>query len=237
MLKIDEFEPTLIEHLLLQSLPDTIRVQLNRLGYADYSWETYSNETEHVERKQCSEILGGKDKIEAQLRKEISTCANLSLIVEGVAEPILDGTRVYNIENNRWKFRDFGLPFRVYEATLVAFERAGVPVWKTTSSIGTAHYLVQRYNSAQKADHQTFKRYITPKFPEFKEQPQIAALLGLAAGYPKIKIGPKTAENLIDAFGTVWDILIAPPEVIADIVEGVSEKRIIDFQRTVGRQI
>ena len=233
ILKVDEHEPTEVELLIKQVVPDTVRTSLNRAGYADYMWTDFDSQPEHIERKQCAEILGGMNKIEDQLKRELEVCETLTLLVEGVAMPDETGTMTYKLRPNGQGFqkgRKFGLPFAAYEGFLMGLERAGIRVWKTISHIDTAQYVSARFKQAQKTEHSTLSRHLAPEVSYFRVNPQVRALLGLCGGLDarsgsneRIGIGPKSAEALIEVFGNVQTILDTPPTMIAGLVGGVGK--------------
>lgn len=241
VLKVDEFESQAIEAVLRAAEPETVRMPLNRMGYADFSWITHDNQVEHMEHKHCAEILSDINSVEDQLRKQLKVCSNLYLVVEDIAEPVHNGTKTYTLTPNGSHFRPvklFGTPYNRYMGFLLGLEDAGIKVWFTSSWVGTANYILQRYRIAQKTERTTLNRYITPKVERFTPNPQVTALLGLCEGYKELydlRIGPEAAERLIFVFRNLWNLIIQTPEDIAALVPGVSVARAKKLIEAIGR--
>ena len=235
-MKVDAFEPLEIEALLKQSLPDTIRTPLNQHGFADYLWYTYDEYTEQAERKQVTEILSNMDKVEYQLGNELDNIPNLFnmiLIIEGVAEPVPDGVQTFVLAPNGQYFRrgrKYKVPYARYEGWIMAQERAGILVWRTSSWLTTVEALVRFQKSAESSVHTALQRHLKIK-RTFKRDPYVETLMGIAGA----ELGPELAQELITVFNTPWDIYRQPPEVIAEYVPGVGLTRAKNILRAIGR--
>lgn len=239
-IKVDEFEPQQIEALIKQSVPDTIRAQLNRLGYADYIWNDVDNQINHLERKTVHEILSKPGDIELQIQKELGKCNRLYLVVEGIAEPIPNGVQTYELTDNGRYFRPsrkYGSDYARYEGFLLGLSMAGVNVWKTSSWLTTAQYIVRLYYSTKKTIHNTLNRYISPSLPVFSPNPQVQALLGLCQGYDDLRIGPVVAIELIKVYSTIWNLIHADPNDVAGFVSGISVNRMSKLLEYLGKKV
>jgi len=227
-MKIDDFEPTDIELLLKQAIPEVIRAPLNANGFADYQWLMYTGRGEHVERKQVNEILSDMPHVEEQLRGHLENQPDhiLWLLVEGIITPHDVDPRRTVIYAKRSKsaevfvpIRDFGMPFERFEGFLTSLERTGVRVRRTVDYYATARVLAHMETSAQRP-HTVLQRHIKPRIT-FKPNAQVMTLLGAH----KSGIGPELAENLIKVYGNVAAIIRTTPEEIADSVPGVGLKK------------
>ena len=215
-MKIDVHEPSNIINLIRQSTPVSVE-NLNGGGKADYLWTDFNGDEIQWERKQVGEILGGIDKVEDQLSRQLEN-GNTGLITEGFFVPDKDGCRGYQFTGRRM------LPGRFYSISYAAvmswydqIERY-IPCRFTANYEGTAMLLVAMYRNSQKEDHQTFNRYYVPKVHH--KNPHVATLLGICAANPKLRIGEVKAKALIAKFTTVGKLLHATPNEIAT-VEGL----------------
>lgn len=243
---VDIFEPEDIGNYILQSSPQSnLGVPLNSYGWADYRWVDWMDCYEQAERKQCGEILGGMEEVEDQIRREVQAHpeCRLWLLVEGLAYPgvkvevgrTVQGTWVFKRVGGVWKPTWFyGVRFELYEGFLTGLRRQGVLVRETRDSLTTAKVLVQLEQSA-KHEPTTLQRHLKPKL-DWIPDPQVMTLMG---GY-KSGVGPILAERLVGrkgVFSTVWDLLQASPEFIAECVEGVGVETAKKLQRSFGKDV
>ncbi len=133
----DEYEPLEIVRGLTQVFPDTMQLPLNRNGWADYKWVDWKKIPEQAERKQVGEILSGMEHVEEQLRGEIQNHpeARLTLLVEGITEPVPGGIQTYTVSKNGQVFRKgrlYPMRYERYEGFLTALDREGIRVWRTS---------------------------------------------------------------------------------------------------------
>ncbi len=222
-MKADSFEPLQIVRGLRQVFTDTPQLPLNQHGYADYVIDGIDGTpNSQWERKQVPEILGSIDSVEDQLRRELQSKPDipLGLIVEGIAEAAPDGIQTYVLATNGAIFRKsrfFKTRYDRYEGFLVGLQQIGVTVWRTTSWEGTVAALVRFQKHVLNPDHSILNRYL--KIPVFHPDPMVVTLMGIKGA----EIGPKTAEALIAAFGTVWDVMRQDAETLAEHTPGVGK--------------
>ncbi len=237
-MRIDIFEPLEIEAMIKQALPDSERLSLNAAGFADYLWYTVDGFAEQAERKQCTEILSGMEHVEYQLGKHLDDVPNLFnmiLLIEGVAVPVQDGTQTYLLHKNGQYFRKsrhFKIPFARYEGWIMAQQRAGILVWRTSSWLHTAEALIRFQKSAESKVHTALNRHLKEN-RTFHRNPYVEKLMGLKGA----ELGPEKAEALIDIFGTPWDVYRQPAAVIAEYTPGVGLSTAEAILTAVGRGV
>ena len=248
-MKIDDHEPDNIEALLKQSLKEVIRAPLNQHGYADYVWNMLDGEVEQVERKRASEILGGIEHVEDQLRRELQSKphARLWLLVEDVVLPTPTGTVVMKIERHRGKEClmpgiQFNMRYSRFETWMTALERIGVRVKRTADYRATAIALALMESSAQ---HQTTILHRHQKLRvAWHPNPQVMTLMGtyrveIVDGKEKTisaGIGPELAEKILGEFRSIANFVNLPPEMIADLVPGMGIVRAKKLLEAFGRK-
>ena len=223
MLFIDTFEPQDIEILVGQSVP-TMRSALNNQGYADYMWMAHDGHRVQVERKQCPEILGGIDKVEEQLGRELQNgVEETMLLVEGVCEPVAKlklATQTWVKKSGKGAVmvpgRAYNCSYTGMQAWFNRLDKAGVTLVQTFDYVATAMTLVALYGNSQKVDHSTLRRYIKERIniPDFN--PQVVSLMGIKGG----GLGEAKAKAIIDRYGTFWYAISQPAEELADTLVG-----------------
>ena len=221
---IDTFEPKQIEELVSQSVP-THRMTLNHgpMGIADYFWYAVDNHRIQVERKQIDEILGGMDKVEEQLRRELSNkIEETILLYEGTCEPV-PGIKPFT---QSWKLakggkvmvphHKYNVSYSGFQAWLSQLDKAGITIIHTSHYLATAMALVALYNNSQKAEHTTLQRYVKERITIRPHNEQVITLMGIK----EANIGEEIGRALIDRFGTVWYTLSQDVEVLAETIVG-----------------
>ena len=208
--------------MLCQQSVEVIRTPLNQSGYADYMWSEWDNINTQVERKQCGELLSDMDGCEMQLRRYYQNGARLYLLVEGVMEPTPFGVACYVKSEGKPYYRvqhSFGTHkhpqtglFAKYQGWRWSLDKIGVGVIETSSYEATARALVSFYQNSQKAEHRTLRRYIKPHVTIPSLNSHVETLMGIKGA----ELGEARAVALIDRFETVWGVLNAPPEEIAE---------------------
>jgi len=223
---LDIFEPVEIETLVQQSVPVT-RLGLNGKGYADYLWHAFDGHRVQVERKQIDEVLGGMDKVEEQLRRELSSGVEETiLLIEGFCEPIAG----LKIATQSWrKAKDkrilvpghqYNVSYTGFQAWLYQLDKAGVTIVRAFDYTATAMTLVALYQSAQDPKHKTLRRYIKDRIYIESHNPHIINLMSIKGG----GIGEEKAKALIDRYGTFWYTVNQDAEELAETLVG--EKRL-----------
>jgi len=223
---IDHFEPEQIEHLVAQSVPVS-RLGLNSKGFADYLWYGFDGHRIQVERKQADEVLGGMDKVEEQLRRELSNGVEESiLLVEGICEPVF-GLKIATQTWRRAKDKNILVPGRVYNCSYTGYkawqnqlDKAGITVVETFDYTATAMTLVALYQNSQKEEHKTLKRYIKEHIYVENYNPHILTLMSVKGG----GIGEEKAKALIERYGTFWYVINQEPEELAKTLVGEEGK-------------
>jgi hypothetical protein len=239
-IRMDEYEPTNIEGLLKQNLLVT-RASLNHgAKLADYVWSTSTQGYEQAERKTVNEVLSNMERVEYQLSEELNRAPeldkleNLILIVEGVLQPSGTGSQEYIINSNGSVFRKgryYKTQHSRFMGWLVAQERAGILVWRTSSYIDTADALARFVTSASTLEHSALRRYL-----KFKEQwspnPHIQTLMGIE----KAEIGPVLGKVLVDIWRTPWNLMQQTAENIATLTPGVGLVKARQILKAFGRE-
>lgn len=231
---VDQFEPDNIV-ATLRTCAEVKVEALNNQGFADYMWVDVKGQLRQWERKQCSEVIGDLDGTEEQLNRELSTCDELTLVVEGVAMPAVDGINTYTLSGDGAFFRP--LHHLGHEAKLWArweawkwgIRAAGVSIIETPTWLVTGTYIGTAYRQSLKSEHTTLRRYLVPHISPFSPNLYVENLARLKG----CGIGPKSAEKLVARFGSFFDALIAPVEDIADCLG--STKGAIEFLHGLGR--
>jgi hypothetical protein len=227
-LMVDIFEPVQIEDLIAQSIPVT-RTGLNGMGIADYTWYAVDGHRIQVERKQIDEILSGMDRVEEQLRRELSNgIEETILLYEGTCEPIA-GLRMavqsYKVSKNDKVLvphHQYNISYGGLHAWLSQLDKAGITIIHTCHYIGTAHALVALYMNSQKTEHTTLKRYVKEHIRIEQYNPHVLTLMGIkGAG-----LGEAKAKALVERYGTVWYILNQSAEDLAETLVGEEGKRL-----------
>jgi len=227
---LDVFEPDQIEHLVAQSAPVS-RLALNSKGFADYLWYGWDGHKIQVERKQCDEVLGGMDKVEEQLRRELANGVEETiLLVEGVCEPVF-GLKIATQTWRRAKDKNILVPGRTYNCSYTGYkawqnqlDKCGITIVETFDYTATAMTLVALYQNAQKEEHKTLRRYIKEHIYVETYNPHVITLMGIKNG----GIGEEKAKVLVERYGTAWYVLNQAPEELAETLVGEegNEKRI-----------
>ena len=228
---VDTHEPSAMLQMLAQVVPAHID-RLNDDGYADYLWDGIEGSRTQAERKTWQDVLGGMDRIEDQLRRQMEAHPDVRLIllVEGIATPSMSGTTTwYESRTNKRILcagKEFMLPIQAVYAWVYQVEKF-MEVYFTTGMVATARALTAFYKADQKAEHSTFQRYL--KQVDWHPNPQVQGLICLARS-----IGTTRAEALINQFGTVFNVLSASPEQLT-MVEGIGPRLAHSLLRGVGR--
>jgi ERCC4-type nuclease len=236
MILCDIHEPDTIINLLKQiTMAD--KQSLNTKGIADYFWFTVDNLRIQVERKQVTEILGGMDRVEEQLRRELPEADETYLLIEGIICPSEYGCEAYR---RSWsnhqvlvKTRDYGTQLRPqvglyskYQAWRWQIDKAGISIYDTSCEEATAIAISAWYKNSQKEEHTTLKRYIRNKIYIEEYNPQVLNLMGIEGA----KIGEVKAKALVAKYGTLYSIAMQPPEELCT-TNGISindAKRLLD---------
>lgn len=217
----DHFEPRGILQLLQQSIQIT-QAPLNQQGLADYYWIDIKGNRRQRERKQIIEFLGDMDGVEEQLNRELETCDELRLIIEGIAEPTAFGVQQFERDVTkggvvRWvpkyhfpdmRKKDIKPRRGLYTEMLGRIEGLkvqGVDVVRTNDWRDTAAVLASDFNSSMKEEHTTFRRYVVPHVPAFSPNPHVVNLAGLKG----TGVGVKKAEEAIKVYGSLYGVMTA----------------------------
>lgn len=247
-LLIDNHEPKEIECLISQSVP-TLMPQpgLNSQGFADYMWFACDGHRIQVERKQISEVLGGMDSVEEQLRRELDNDVEETLLlIEGVCEPVV-GLKIATQTWHKAKEKNILIPGRVYncsytgyQAWLNQLDKAGITVVQTFDYTATAMTLVALYQNSQKEEHKTLRRYIKDRIFIESYNPHVYNLMAVKGG----GVGEEIAKAWIEQFGTFWYAIHQDVEVLAEVMVGekgkekrVGTARARKFLKAIGRNI
>lgn len=229
---VDEHEPQQVVTLLQQSVTVKV-VGLNRNGWADYMYAIHDG-TEHVERKQVSEILADIDGVEDQLKREILAHkeARLWLLIEGIVSFSQDKIHHMMITGDKLTTaRTYHVRPELWESWILALQRLGMGVVRTNHIGDTSRALAVLAKGGQ-APHTTLNRPLNPRIT-YHQNPHVRTLLGI----PKSGVGPVLAERLISEYGTVYSIIIKKPDQIADKIQGMNTPKAKQLLRALGRRV
>jgi ERCC4-type nuclease len=213
---IDSNESHEIEKALKTCLT-VVRQPLNVHNFADYFWMAWDRHTIQVEHKQVDEILSSVDHVEEQLSRQLPLCDESYLMYSGTFKPVT------NFSTQSYKFKGkVAVPGHVYKACsytgIIAWfdqlDKCGVTVIQVASEDEIPMALMALYNSSQKPEHSTLKRYIKPKIKIEDKNPYILQLLCLK----RIGLGEEGARELVKRFKTTWRIYNASLKELAEVV-------------------
>lgn len=237
----DTHEPVEIFNLLKQSI-EVVVGPLNVQGKADYYWVDIKDWRRQWERKQVAEALGDLDSVEEQLNRELETCEELTLVVEGVMLPTPRGVQTYKLVGKDKKrmfipFMEIPVPsakpqpglFSRWQSLKTGLKAAGVEVVETNSIEGTVAALVAAFKGSMKEEHTTLKRYLRPHIPPFSPNVHIDNLARLKG----TRIGPELASRLVEKYGTLYEAVNASR---SELVQILGPGRTSNFLKGIGRE-
>jgi ERCC4-type nuclease len=235
---VDVFEPKEIEALIASSI-DTVRMSLEPQGKADYFFFACDGHSIQIERKQAGELVSNIEHVEEQLRREIPNADETILLWEGVLDPVFAQHGANCMAYHKAKSSEIMVPGRPFnqsysalQAWFYQLDKCGVTIINTTSYIATALTIVAIYNSSQKQEHTTLKRYIKEKVHIEKFNPQVVTLMGIEGA----NLGEVRARALIDRYSTVWEVLRREPEELAE-TKNIGIATAQKLLRSVGRSV
>lgn len=229
-LRVDIYEPAEGVGLFRPVVP-VRQMALNSKGFADYLWQGVDR-AHQVERKQWGELLGDLDSVENQLREEMQAHPDVEtmLLVEGVAVSSLGGTQTFTRSRNKTGLFISRNSYRLSLDAVYAwlYQVSGyMRIFFTADFPATVCAITRFYLADQKAEHNTFQRHL--KTATWHPNPQVRKLMALVDG-----IGEEKAKELIETFGTVWQVLNMGPEHL-QICAGIGPKLARKILREVGR--
>jgi hypothetical protein len=238
VLYMDEFEPDEMMALLKQS-SSVVQIPLNRRGNADYWWTDINDNARQWERKQCGEAVSDLDAVEEQLNRELSTCNELTLVVEGIMQPTPRGVHTYRLSRDGSYFHPYteiprpeakpqpGLWLR-WQMLKQGLKYAGVQVVETPSIISTAAAISAAFHSSMKPEHTTLRRYVQPHIAPFSNDPHVDNLARIkGAG-----IGPGQAKKLVARYKTFHGAVTAHK---LTLIQVLGRKSAYKFMSAIGR--
>ena len=230
-LLVDVHEPLEAVPLMQATVP-AVTAPLNDAGFADYAWigiDSYHQ----WERKQWSELAGGLNSVEYQLRQEAQAHPDvkLGLIVEGVATSGIIGTQLWYRGKGKdvfYRTREQSLRLSMIYSWLYQIGKF-IEIMFTADYKSTCTFLVAAYQSDQKESHTTMQRYLKPI--TWTPNIQVEMLMAIGNG---VGIGEAKAQALIRKFGTVWQVLSADPKLLAT-TDGIGKAIATKVLRKIGR--
>jgi hypothetical protein len=240
---IDTFEPNEAEAFLSTSVP-IARASLNNQGKADYYWIDVEGHRRQWERKQIGELLSDIDGVEEQLNRELATCDELTLVVEGICMPHIYGVQTYQLSEDKRFFRqgfnftnEVGARRKIkqaqvlypkYQAWKQGIRACGVAVIETATLEGTCWEIASAYKYSLDTEHTTFRRYLREHISPFSPDLHVENLMRLKG----TGIGLKRAQELIKIYGTFYDAVTADARALAShLGPGIAAK----FIEAIGR--
>ncbi len=177
----DTAEPEVMLTLLKQSVT-ALSAPLNadRPPKPDYWWMDLTDRRRGWSRKQLGEALSDLDAVEDQINRELPTCDEYTLLIEGVGMAMANGYQPYNFHEEGefchklrikkahfcegYFFRRIGLAAR-FEGFKDGLRKAGIDVVETDHIQQTAMALVAAFKGSFRQERTTLKRYLRPHVP------------------------------------------------------------------------
>jgi ERCC4-type nuclease len=213
----------------LKSMIDVTELHLGGTGWLDYLWYDAEGNAITYERKTVSDLSGRVDDLEKQLKNALLKADHVGLIIEGVHEATKDGKlRAFKkVKSIYVPNRIYYRPYAYYAGFLLRLQEAGIPVIYTANARTTAHWLAEAVKLSNRPNSGLFVRYIKRQVHVESQDPQVQALTNLG-------LGEKTAQVLIERFGSIWKLLNARDETILK-VDGVGQKTLLKIKELVGK--
>lgn len=247
ILYIDTFEPQLIVSGL-EPIMSTVVAPINTWDKADYYWVDPQGNERMVERKQISEALSDLEAVEEQLGRHLRECAELTLLVEGVAMPTSTGVQTYDHynqgdtiphTNHQWKSEGWHkghthskqpkLYSRWHSFKYSLWHNAGIHVEEVSHWKGSIEYIATAFEKSMNPSNTTMNRYVVPHMPPFDKNPHIDNLCRLK----DMGLGEKNSIRLIEELGTFHGVMTAPYSTLVGIMGGAWTKK---FLKAIGRE-
>ena len=236
-LYVDIYEPDEIYYGLKATIPWTEQQAINSAGMADYQWVDLDGNRRQWERKQVMEAVSDLDSVEEQLNRELATCEELVLVVEGIGLPTPRGIQGYKVYGEKL-VRDYHFPnnqmrpqpglYAKYMAWKEGLRFAGVKVVETTTMAETIAALHTAYTHSQRPEHTTLRRYLTPHIPPFSPNRHVDNLARLK----NTGIGLVKAQAMIQECHTLYGSITAIKEFQDQILGKATGKK---FREVIGR--
>ena len=239
---VDIFEPSQAQQVLQPITGNSVVVaNLNQQGYADYRWVDAHGNRRQWERKQFGEALSDLDGLEEQLNRELETCEELKLVVEGFGIPTEDGVQVYKAEPHS-KHGQVWVPGYTFRKQPQLWARwlglkwalrygVGIEVIETVNYEHTLWEIAVAYKKSTDPAYSptTMKRYVIPHIPPFSPNLHVENLMRLK----DVGIGPERAQKLIAKYTTFWNAISAPKaELVALLGPGITSRLLDKIGRT-----
>lgn len=204
-----------------------MRWPLNQEGFADYMWFAIDGHRIQVERKQIDEILSGMDSVEEQLRRELdSGVEETLLLIERFCEPI-PGLRMAVQSWKKTKDGKIMTPSHKYNTSYAGLQawksqldKAGITIVETFDDVATAYTLVALYSSSQKLEHTTLRRYIKEHIVVVPYNQHVLNLMSVKGA----NLGEARAKALIERYGTFWYTINQSVEDLGETLVGEEGK-------------
>ena len=235
MIQVDIAEPKEMLGYIFVGV-EAVFSDLNQDGYADYRWTGESLLDSpigeyHLERKTWQDIISNIDQVEDLLRRQQQAHpeAKHRLLIEGLGiEPTSSGTKLHTTKN---KTVDNNVSYKKVIGWYSEVQRY-MEVYTTLTKEATAVALCELYHHDQKPEEErkTFSRYA--KEMVWRPNSQVSRMLGLALN--DTNLGPTKCEALIKKFGSVFNVIKASPEELAE-VPGIGKPTAVNFLAKIGR--
>ena len=239
MLYVDVYEPGDMVKLLNQVSGITTQVvPLNHGQHrADYVWHDPNGNIFQIERKHWAEIIGKIDEVEDQLDRTRSQAHRTYLLIEDLLIPSQNGALGYSVEwsarpqrgqPRHWfkTSRRYGEPsgkvpkirpqpqlYRRVVSWLDSLDKAGVTtLWAPTMG-ASAVWISQLYKNSFREEFYAFQRYLKPQIKRREKDDQVKMLMRMFYG-----VGQVTAQQLVEAYETVWNVLRADVTDLAEVI-------------------
>jgi hypothetical protein len=229
MILIDSNENPTFDLPISQCVPCN-RVPLNVHNFADFFWYTFDKKTVQAEHKQIDEILAGLDHVEEQLSRQLPLVDFQYLLYSGTFVPV-DAQHCQTLKM-KGKVMVPGHEYkRNYSGVYAWFDqldKCGVTVIQVASEEQIPTAIVTLFNSHQKVEHQTLKRYIKDKITIKSKDPQVQILLSIKG----TRLKEEECERLVAEFGTCWNIFNQDWKQLEPICGEFSAKKLL---KCIGR--
>ncbi len=217
----DVHEPEVILAGLMKTL-DVFMEANEPKGLADYIWNNGSLIMR--ERKKALEFLGEIGNIlDVQIVKYHTNHpdAEIGIIQEGFITPGVNGMcmawkKVQPKNRNspimvpvKWPKQMRGRSYAAYQAWIYQRALEGITVYVTLDEADTVEVLSAQVYNSMKLEHKGLARSVVIK--DKKEKPYRNHLMSIR------DIGEKTAERLLESWGTPWDLYSMPYDVLVEL--------------------
>ncbi len=218
----------------------------------DWWWQDLENKRRGWSRKQLGEAIGDLDAVEDQINRELSTCDEYTLVIEGVGLASANGYQPFDYHGtgdfcHRLKtkkphfcegyfYRRMGLAVR-FEGFKDGLRKAGVDVVETQHLQQTIMAIAAAFNGSWKSERTTLKRYLRPHIPPHDTNIHIDNLVRLrhpdGTGVGVVQGTRLVHSNINNPEETFIGAVNSPKATLIRMLGAANAKR---FMKALGRE-